>query len=203
MIISVSDTAYYGWHVAKFNTKYDLIDLTKNTDSLFIRVSTNTNRIYELKLNKVGWKARQISYGEYEIKKFNLNFILLNKVFHWSSKKEKKMIVCRQKSILPVDTSVAKFTWDSLAIQIKDLNLFNLRTQNEVDTSKYETLDGISFDIEVSTPSEYKYLAWSNPESASKSFDSMAIQELFELIRFKLYSKETRWFNYSKKRWAN
>lgn len=205
VIVSETDTStWYKW-TKEFNKKNDLVDLTKTRDSLYIRLSVGSictmNNIYELKFDKNEWKGRVICHSVIEPRRFVLGFILFNQYHEYKCKKKKKLVYFEQANLIPIDTGNCHYSWDSIHIKLNELNLMQLKTQHEADTSKSMVEDGIWFEIEISTPSEYKYLAWANPKYSSKSFDVYAIQELYNLFCDKLEWKRNKLKPYRKNKW--
>jgi len=93
--------------------------------------------------------------------------------------------------------------WKSFENNLDTLKLFDLKTQHEVDTSNRIIEDGIWYDIEISSPNSYKYLWWSNPEYASKSFDADAIIRLAKVLseNFEHVNEENDFKSYKKNHW--
>lgn len=205
IIVSATDTStWYKW-TKKFNEKNNLVDLTKTKDSLFIRVSVGSNwsmnEIYELKFDKNEWKARVIRHSVIEPRRFVFGFVLFNQYHEYKCKQKKKLVYFEQANLIPLDTGNCHYSWDSIHIILNELNLMQLKTQHEADTSNSMVNDGIWFEIEISTPSEYKYLAWANPKYSSKSFDVYAIQELYNLLCDKLEWERNKLKPYRKNKW--
>jgi hypothetical protein len=189
----------------KFIKKQHLIDLTKTSDSLFIRVKVGSicveNNIYELRYNKNGWQARRISYGSYEIRKFGLGFILFNKYHEFVTRKSKKARYFTQIKITPLDSNKNDNSWKAFELYLNKLNLFQLKTRNEADTLNAITEDGYELMIEIATPDIYRYIYWDNPDAASVSVDSKAVLELYKMLCNRFTSKENLDYKYKKNKW--
>lgn len=199
--LAVPDSNWFCWN-QKFIKMSNLKDLTQTKDSIYIRVRVgsicNKNSIYELKYNSHGWQAREISYWEGEFRCLHLGFILFNKNHQFTSKKKKNTVYMEQRKIIPVDSIGNSYTWDSIRTRLYNLDLMQIKTQEDVDSSTAIVDDGIWFYIEIATPEIYRYLSWANPDHASPSFDKNAIEELYKILQYKFNSEAYYEYNYKK-----
>jgi hypothetical protein len=217
IIIAHADTMNYKQH-QEYLKKYKLIDLTKSTDSAFIRFTfhfSNGNKIlYELKTTAKGWKARIIYIGKGDFHSFDLGLVLFKKYQACSSKKTKKANYQVQIKMDPLDFFYTSFVFEIIDDTISPQplivqKLFQFKSQCESDSSKNKvSVDSSCFyyttTIEISTPVKYKYLYWPAsyviPDNYHSNIIGYLSKDLYDLLY--LSKKKYIFKNYHKNHWA-
>jgi len=202
MILSFEDTLVYDSYKL-FQMRHKLPDLSKSTDSIYVRIVENSiiniNYIYEFKYNKGIWNGRIIAYGAADYYCFYTSFVLFKKQHSFGSKKTKNLEILYQKNISPL-YSDSEINWDSIAQEI--IKLGEIRTQAAADTSENTVHDGVWYDIEFATPETVKYIYWANPKYSSISEDSKAVLKMKTLLEEVITPEsKSRWNQIKKSNW--
>jgi len=153
--------------------KLNLYDLRKGTDSIKIRFWVNTlstlDYIYELSYKDNKWVANKITYGTI-IRTFWFLNIKIRSV---------DQEVYSITELTPVNS------WDTIISSLWQNNILSIRNQSELDSAyNYNIDDGITYQVEYSTQSVYRYYCWTNPKHGFKKYwDTIAIINIAEIFK--------------------
>ncbi len=216
IIVAPADIMYYQLRQEN-NKQHKLVDLTKCTDSSFIRITLsfpNGNKIsYELRKTSKDWQGRIICIGKGDFYHFDLGFVLFKRNHSFNSNKTKKANYKRQIKFDIVDFFDTYFVYELIGDTINPQpnlvrKLFQLKSQCELDSILNKTFVDSSnlyrnVEIEISTPFEYKYLYWPAAYIDSNNYYSDLIIDIYDDL-FSLYYKSREnyiFINYHKNRW--
>jgi hypothetical protein len=157
----------------KLQTNLNLEDLRYGSDSIKIRFWINTlsslNNIYELSYSDTSWLATKITYG-YVIK--------TTRIF-------KIKIKSKSEDVFWVNNLIPKNSWDTIINSLLQNNILNIRHQAELDSANnWNINDGVTYKVEYSTKTKYRYYDWTNPKHGLKKYwDTFAIMNVAEIFR--------------------
>jgi len=180
--LDLRDSSSYAYH-QEFIKKFKLSDLTKSHDSLYLRMTTSSisiiNKFYELRLKDGNWYGRMVEYETKTYPIWGFTFNLFNHRFHSLSKRNKIYYHAYQQRFF-LDTTINHYNSDTLFNLIRKLD--HVGNQNDIDTSNQIVNDGVQYNIEISTPTTYKYISWSNPNYASESTCRKTILDFIDFL---------------------